>query len=86
MGSEPVSVVSAITSAITSTVAILLFFGVDPKLVGAISVAATAWVGVGAAIVRSKVIPKSNLAPAAILAAGHTLRPGQPAVNQPKGA
>lgn len=80
------SIVSAITSAITSTVAILLFFGIDPKLVGAVTVAATAWVGVGAAIVRAKVIPKANLTEAAIVASGHTLRPGQQAVNQPKGA
>lgn len=72
---DPASIVSAITQALTSTIAIALFFGVDPKLVGAVTVAVTAWVSVGGAIIRAKSIPKAHLTPAAIVAAGHTLRP-----------
>lgn len=59
---EPVSIFAAITSALTATVSILLFFDVDPKLVGAISIALTAWVGVAAAVVRSKTTPTAHVA------------------------
>lgn len=52
----------AITSALTATISILLFVGVDPMLVGAINAALIAWVGVAVAIVRSKVTPTSKVA------------------------
>jgi hypothetical protein len=64
MSNEPVSIVAAITAAITSTLAILLFVGVDPELVGAITLATTAWVGVAAAVVRSRVSPVVKPPPA----------------------
>jgi hypothetical protein len=57
MSTEPVSVIAAITAALTSTIAIALFFGADPELVAAVTLAVTAWVGVAAAVVRSKVTP-----------------------------
>jgi hypothetical protein len=52
---EPVAWQGAVTGAITSTIAILAFAGVDGEVVGALSVAATAWVGVAAVVVRSRV-------------------------------
>lgn len=61
MASEPTALVSAITAAITSTLAILLFAGVDPELVGALTLAATAWIGVAAVIIRSRVTPNSRV-------------------------
>lgn len=63
MNNEPVAIGAAINAAITATLAILLFVGVDPELVGALTLAATAWVAVAAAIVRSRVTP---VAPAAV--------------------
>lgn len=62
MTTEPVSITAAITAALTSTIAILLFLGVDPDLVGAITLAVTGWVGVVAAVVRSRVTPNQNVA------------------------
>lgn len=57
MHTEPVALTGAITAAITATLAILMFAGVDPDLVGAITLAATGWVAVVAAVVRSRVSP-----------------------------
>ena len=57
MNQEPVAIFAAITGALQATLAILLFFNVDPELVGALTVAVVAWVGVAAAFVRSKVTP-----------------------------
>jgi hypothetical protein len=57
MGTEPVAIVAAINSALTATLAILLFVGVDPEMVGGITLAVTGWVSVGALWVRSKVTP-----------------------------
>lgn len=57
MNQEPVSIIAAINAAITATLAILLFVGVAPELVGALTLAATAWIGVAAAFVRSRVRP-----------------------------
>ncbi len=62
MTNEPTALVAAITAAITSTLAILLFVGVDPQLVGALTFAATAWVGVGAVVLRSRVTPNDRVA------------------------
>lgn len=57
MQTEPVGVVAALNAAVTATLAVLLFVGVDPNLVGALTLAAVAWIGVGAAIVRARVTP-----------------------------
>ena len=57
MTNEPVSVFAAINAAVVATLAILMFAGVDPDLVGAITLAATAWIGVAAVVVRSRVTP-----------------------------
>ena len=57
MNQEPVAIMSAITAALQATLAILLFVGVDPELVGALTAAVVAWVGVAAFFVRSKVTP-----------------------------
>jgi hypothetical protein len=71
MTTEPVTITAAITAAITSTLAILLFFGVDPDVVAAITVAATGWIGVAAVLVRGKVTPVDDptLTPAQIVKA-----------------
>ena len=57
MNQEPVAIMSAITAALQATLAILLCVGVDPELVGALTAAVVAWVGVAAFFVRSKVTP-----------------------------
>lgn len=57
MNTEPVSIVAALNAAVVATLAILMFVGVDPELVGALTLAVTGWIGVGAAIVRSRVTP-----------------------------
>ena len=57
MSHEPVAITSLITAAITATLAILLFAGVDPDFVAAITAATVAWVLVIAAVVRSRVTP-----------------------------
>lgn len=57
MNNEPVALTSAITAAILATVALLAFVGVSQEVVGAIGTAATAWVIVIAAVVRSRVTP-----------------------------
>lgn len=57
MSTEPVGVVAALNAAVTATLAVLLFFGVDPELVGALTLAVVAWIAVGAAIVRARVTP-----------------------------
>lgn len=62
MTTEPTAVISAITAAITATLGILLFAGVDAELVGALTFAATAWVGVAAALIRSRVTPNTSVA------------------------
>jgi len=54
---EPVAIFAALTAAIQATLAILLFVDIDPEVVGVIQAAVIAWVGVGAAYVRSKVTP-----------------------------
>lgn len=60
MNQEPVAIMAAITAALQATLAILLFVGVDPELVGALTAAVVAWVGVAAAVVRSKVTPTES--------------------------
>lgn len=62
MNQEPVSIVAALNAAITATLGILLFVGVDPTLVGALTLAATAWIAVGAAFVRARVTPVQTIA------------------------
>lgn len=57
MNNEPVALTSAITAAILATVALLAFVGVSQEVIGAIGAAATAWVIVIAAVVRSRVTP-----------------------------
>lgn len=57
MNQEPVAITAAINAAITATLAILLFVGISPELVGALTLAATAWIGVVAAVVRARVTP-----------------------------
>jgi hypothetical protein len=57
---EPVAWQAAVTGAITSTIAILAFLGVDGEVVGALSVAATGWVGVAAVVVRSRVTARRS--------------------------
>ena len=58
---EPVRIVGLLNAAIGATLAILLFAGVDPTLVGALTLAATAWIAVGAELVRGRVTPVANL-------------------------
>ena len=62
MKHEPVTVTAAITAAITSTLALLAFAGVPAEVIGALGVASTAWVTLGAVIVRSKVTPTVDVA------------------------
>lgn len=61
MNNEPVSVVAALNAAVVATLAILLFLGVDPDLVGGITLAVTGWIGFGAAVVRSRVTPNARV-------------------------
>jgi hypothetical protein len=60
---EPVRLTSLITAAITATLTILLFVGVDPDVVGALTAAATAWVLVIAEVVRNRVTPVEEVTP-----------------------
>jgi hypothetical protein len=59
MTTEPVAIIAAITAAVQATLAILLFAGVDPELVGAITAAVVAWIGAAGLWVRSRVTPVS---------------------------
>ena len=59
MTTEPVAIIAAITGAIQATLAILLFAGVDPELVGAITASVVAWIGAAGVWVRSRVTPVS---------------------------
>lgn len=54
---EPVGLVASITAAVTSTIALLALLGVPGEVVAAISLAATGWIGVGAAWARRRVTP-----------------------------
>ena len=54
---EPVRLVGLLNAAIAATLAILLFAGADPNLVGALTLAATAWIAVAAELVRARVTP-----------------------------
>jgi succinylarginine dihydrolase len=62
VSNEPVAIGGLITTAVTSTLAILLYVGVDPQLVAAITLASTGWIAAIAAVVRSKVTPTSKVA------------------------
>lgn len=57
MTTEPVRIVSLVNAAMIATLAILLFFDVEPDLVAGIGVAVTAWIAVVGELVRSKVSP-----------------------------
>lgn len=59
---EPVTIVGAISSALTASISILLFLKVDPMLVGAVNTAIIGWLGVAVVIVRAKVTPTKNVA------------------------
>lgn len=59
---EPVSIFGALNSALVATIAILAVFGVDQKIIAAITIAVTAWVGFAAVLVRRKVTPTSKVA------------------------
>lgn len=54
---EPVRIVGLLNAAIAATLALLLFVGVPPELVGALTFAAAAWIAVAAELVRSRVTP-----------------------------
>jgi hypothetical protein len=62
VSNEPVAIGGLINSAAVSTIAILLYFKVDPQLVGAISVALSGWIAAISAVVRTKVTPSKNVA------------------------
>lgn len=62
LASEPVAIGGVITTAVTSTLAILLYAGVDSQLVAAITLAASGWIAAVVAIVRSKVTPTADVA------------------------
>lgn len=59
---EPVTLAVALTTAVTSTISILLVVGVDPSMVAAITGAASGWIAVAFAWARSKVTPTANVA------------------------
>lgn len=57
-----VTVVAAINAALTSTLGLLTFLGVDHELVGALIIAATGWVVVGAMLVHRRTTPTEHVA------------------------
>jgi hypothetical protein len=58
MQTEPVRLVTLVTAAIQATLALLLFAGVDPEVVGGLTAAAVAWVLVGGELLaRRRVTP-----------------------------
>lgn len=59
---EPVAVGGLISTAVTSTIGILLYLDVDPELVAAITLAASGWIAAIAAIVRGAVTPTAEVA------------------------
>lgn len=62
LNDEPVSVLAAINGAVVATIALLAFVGVDGQVIGALSLAATAWIAVAATIVRGRVTPTDRVA------------------------
>jgi hypothetical protein len=61
MHTEPVRLVTLVTAAINATLALLLFLGVDPEVVGALTAAAGAWVLVGGELLaRRRVTPLAD--------------------------
>lgn len=68
---EPASLTGALNIAITTTLAILLFAGVDEKLVAALTLAAGAWIGVATAWLRSRVRPAATSVDVADVALTH---------------
>lgn len=59
---EPMALQTVFTTAVTGTLALLLYLGVDPELVAAITLAASGWIAAGFALIRSKVTPTSKVA------------------------
>lgn len=57
-----VTVVAAITAAITSTLGLLTFLGVDHQLVGGLILAANGWIAVGALLVHKRTTPTEQVA------------------------
>jgi hypothetical protein len=57
MTNEPVRIVAALNAALSATLAILLFAGVSPDLVAALTLAVTLWVVFIGETVRSRVTP-----------------------------
>jgi hypothetical protein len=55
MQNEPIRLMARLTAALTATLSLLAFFGVPGELVGALNVAASAWVIVGFEFVRARV-------------------------------
>lgn len=58
---EPVALTTAINSAVTATLAILLFVGVNPNAVAAITLGVVGWIAVWGVWARSKVKPMSKI-------------------------
>lgn len=57
-----VTVVAAVTAAVTSTIGLLAFLGVDVELVGALTIAANGWVAVGALLIHRRTVPTDQVA------------------------
>lgn len=59
---QPVLLATGLTTAVTSTLGILLVVGVDPDLVAALIGTATGWIAFGFAWAKAKVTPTSKVA------------------------
>jgi hypothetical protein len=57
-----VTIVSAITAAVTSTLGLLAFLGVAHELVGALQIAAGGWIVVGAMLIHQRTTPTDQVA------------------------
>ena len=57
-----VTITAAITAALTATLGLLSFLGIDQEVVGALQVSAAAWVVVGAMLVHRRTTPTDQVA------------------------
>ncbi len=84
IANEPLAIQTVLTTAVTSTLAILLYAGIDPELVAAITLAASGWIAAGFALVRTKVTPNNKVALTnddVTLITAAQAAPGQPPKN-----
>lgn len=77
-----VTIVSAITAAVTSTLGLLSFVGIDQDLIGALQLAAGGWIIVGAMLIHQRTTPTEHVA-LTVDEAEKLAGPGDPLLGHP---